>query len=66
MLKNKRGQGTLEYVILVTAVIVVIIYFLMGNGTGSFQATMNGALNEGTSTMEHMAGKFSDGFASTP
>lgn len=28
MLKNKRGQSTLEYIILVTAVIAVLIIFL--------------------------------------
>lgn len=62
-LRNKRGQGTLEYVILVTAVIVVVIYFLMGTGTGSFQNTMNGALNEATEGMATMSGRFDAAFA---
>jgi uncharacterized protein (UPF0333 family) len=59
MLRNKRGQGTLEYVILVTAVIVVVIYFLMGTGAGSFQNTMNSALNEATNGMAEMGTRFS-------
>ncbi|NCU27438.1 class III signal peptide-containing protein [Candidatus Nomurabacteria bacterium] len=62
-LRNKRGQGTLEYVILVTAVIVVVIYFLMGTGQGSFQNTMNGALNEATEGMATMSGRFDAAFA---
>ncbi len=46
-IKNKRGQSTVEYVLLVTAVVAVIIAFVTGN-KGSFQSQMNTTLNTAT------------------
>ncbi len=54
MVKNKRGQSTLEYIILVTAVIVVVILFLMGNQDWAFKAQMNRTLNQASNTMAMM------------
>jgi Flp pilus assembly pilin Flp len=45
-LKNKRGQSTVEYVLLVTAVIAVIIAFTTGKGTNSLQNQLNTTLND--------------------
>ncbi len=41
---NKRGQSTVEYVLLVAAVIAVMIAFTTNQNTGGFQATMNSTL----------------------
>jgi len=43
-LKYKRGQSTVEYVLLVTAVVTVIIAFLV-SPQSSFQNQMNTTLN---------------------
>ena len=56
MLKNKRGQSTLEYIILVTAVIAVLLVFL--GPTGFFQKTFNVTLNQVTETMNMMANRY--------
>ena len=42
MLKNKRGQTTLEYLILVTAVIAALLAFL--GPTGVFRSVLGNAL----------------------
>jgi hypothetical protein len=44
MVKNKKGQSTLEYIILVTAVIVVIISFLVSPAS-PFRTQLNTTLN---------------------
>ena len=53
MLKNKRGQSTLEYIILVTAVVAVLLVFLGPNGV--FRAGFTNALSSGTNGMQNMA-----------
>ena len=42
-IKNKRGQSTVEYVLLVTAVVAVMIAFVTNNKTG-LQAQLNTTL----------------------
>ena len=54
MLKNKRGQSTLEYIILVTAVVAVLLVFL--GPSGIFRSTYNTTLNQVTDGMQNMAG----------
>ena len=44
-IKNKRGQSTVEYVLLVTAVIAVIIAFTTGTGSNSFKNQLCGTLD---------------------
>ena len=59
-IKNKRGQSTVEYVLLVTAVVAVIIAFVTVNNNGGFQAQLNSTLNTATQEMNtDMAGQFS-------
>ena len=43
-IKNKRGQSTVEYVLLVTAVVAVIIALVAGNNS-VFQNQLNTTLN---------------------
>ena len=47
-IKNKKGQSTVEYVLLVTAVIAVIIAFTTGTGQNSLQGQLNSTLNAAT------------------
>ena len=54
-LKKKKGQSTVEYIILVAAVIGALIIFL----PGTFQATYNQALLDGTNGMNDMASRLS-------
>lgn len=53
MLKNRKGQSTLEYIILMTAVIVAIIAFVV-SPTSPFKRALNGTLESGTNTMNAM------------
>ncbi len=53
MTKNNKGQSTLEYVILVTAVIVVIISLLVGNNS-LFRTKLNTTLNGTIDAMDTM------------
>jgi len=49
--KKKKGQSTVEYIILVAAIIAVLIIFL----PGTFSKAFNAALISGTNGMENMA-----------
>jgi len=51
--KKKKGQSTLEYIILVTGVIVVLIIFLRPGGI--FNNAFNATLSSGTNGMQNMA-----------
>ena len=51
--RKKKGQSTLEYIILVTGVLVVLIVFLRPGGV--FNAAFNATLNSGTNGMQNMA-----------
>ena len=58
MLRNKKGQSTLEYIILVSGVVVVLVAFLVGTGGNSpFQTALNSALGTATSGMDQMANR---------
>ena len=56
MLKNKRGQSTLEYIILVTAVIAVLLVFL--GPSGVFQNVFNNTLSDVSGVMNKMANRY--------
>jgi len=43
-LKNKKGQSTVEYILLVTAVVAVMIVFATSQN-GGFQTQLNSTLN---------------------
>ena len=49
--KKKKGQSTVEYIILVAAVIGALLIFL----PGAFQTAYNATLTSGTNGMENMA-----------
>jgi uncharacterized protein (UPF0333 family) len=53
--KKKKGQSTVEYIILVAAVIGALIIFL----PGAFKNAYNAALVSGTNGMTNMAGRLS-------
>ncbi len=54
--KKKKGQSTLEYIILVTGVIAVLLLFLNPN-SGLFRTSYNKTLAMGTNGMEDMANR---------
>lgn len=56
MLKNKRGQSTLEYIILVTAVVAVLLVFL--GPSGFFQTTVNTTLKDVSGVMNMMSNRY--------
>jgi hypothetical protein len=53
MLRNKRAQSTVEYVILVAIVIAVILSF----STTVFKPAFNTTLQQGTNGMQDMANR---------
>jgi len=53
--KQKKGQSTVEYVILVAAVLTAILIFLAPNGI--FHTAVNDTLADGTGTMTNMSGR---------
>ena len=53
--KKKKGQSTIEYIILVAAIIGALLVFLPGTFQTSYEAT----LSEGTNGMENMAWRLS-------
>jgi uncharacterized protein (UPF0333 family) len=52
---KKKGQSTLEYIILVTGVVVVLIIFLSPNGP--FATAFNKTMLYGTNGMDAMANR---------
>lgn len=54
---KKRGQSTVEYIILVAAVLAIIILFL-GTG-GPFRKSYNTVLHTGTDGMTNLANRLS-------
>lgn len=53
--KKKKGQSTIEYIILVTGVIAALVVFLAPGGV--FQKQFNETLQSGTTGMVNMANK---------
>lgn len=56
MLRSKKGQSTVEYIILIAGVIAILIVFV-GSKTGPFQTSINKAYNTATQGMENMANR---------
>lgn len=52
--KKRKGQSTVEYVILVAAILFIIIWFLTSNGS-PFRNSLNQALIMGSNGMSNMA-----------
>ena len=55
-IKNKKGQSTVEYVLLVTAVIAVLVVFMVGKGS-SLQNQLNSTLCATTDAISTMTDK---------
>lgn len=53
--RKKKGQSTLEYIILVTGVIAILIVFLRPGGV--FIGAYNTTIRQGTNGMEDMANR---------
>ena len=57
--KKKKGQSTIEYIILVAGVLAILLVFLGPNGI--FQSAYNKMLMVGTDGMVNMANRVSQG-----
>ena len=60
MLKNKKGQSTIEYVLLATAVVAVLIAFLGTNKDSPFGGKLNDTLDTTTEGMKTMSDRFNE------
>jgi len=58
-IKNKRGQSTVEYVLLVTAVIAVLIALLTSSNNG-VQAQLNSTINSALEQIDTMSGRLAN------
>ncbi|MBF0385221.1 MAG: class III signal peptide-containing protein [Candidatus Omnitrophica bacterium] len=52
---KRKGQSTVEYIILVAAILAVILFFLRPNGP--FSNAFNTTLGDGAKGMTNMSGK---------
>ena len=52
-----KGQSTVEYILLVSAVTLVIILFTTGTGPGTFQDGLNQVFNGTTQEMINVANR---------
>ncbi len=57
MLNKQRGQSTVEYIVLVSAVIAVAVAFFLAPGN-QFQKTMNSTLGQSASQISNMQGRW--------
>ena len=64
-IKNKRGQSTVEYILLVTAVIVVVILFTSPT-TGLFSQRVGQVFNETSQDMLNVASYLQDNAYTAP
>jgi hypothetical protein len=53
---SSKGQSTVEYILLVTAVIGVIVLFTTSSGS-LFQTRLNSVLDQTTNSMVNVAGR---------
>lgn len=58
--KRKKGQSTVEYIVLVAAVLGVILVFL--GPSGIFQKTFNSILSKGSDTMLNLANRLANSY----
>jgi uncharacterized protein (UPF0333 family) len=58
-IKKKRGQSTVEYVLLVTAVVTVVIALVTGHNSGTLQNRLNETLGTAAQGMADMQGNLS-------
>lgn len=63
--RKRKGQSTVEYIILVAAVVAVILFFA-GSANSPFRRAFNQALVSGTNGMENMAWRLEGSRALSP
>jgi len=61
-MRSLKGQSTVEYILLVTAVIVVIVLFTTGKNN-LFQSRLNAVYNQATQDMVNVSTRLSDNAA---
>lgn len=61
---RKKGQSTVEYIVLIAAIIAALIIFLQKGGI--FQTAYNAALVGGTNGMNEMATRLQDSRPPSP
>lgn len=59
--RKKKGQSTLEYIVLVTGVIAILLFFLNPT-TGVFNTRFNQTLGDATGSMTNMAGRLNSSY----
>ena len=57
--RNKKGQSTVEYIILVAGVIAILIVFV-GSSNSPFRISLNKAYTSATNGMENMANRLAN------
>ncbi len=60
-MKQRKGQSTVEYLLLVTAVTGVVILFTTGDNS-PFRSRLTNVMNQTTGDMEQVANRFSGAF----
>lgn len=54
-MRAHKAQSTVEYILLVTAVTLVVVLFTTGQGPGTFQNGLNQVFNQTTQSMLNVA-----------
>ena len=62
--RKKKGQSTLEYIILVAAVVAALLVFLTPNGI--FRTALNTTLVSGTNMMTNVASRLQGSYGDRP
>jgi uncharacterized protein (UPF0333 family) len=62
--KTKKGQSTVEYIILVAAILAALIIFLQPNGI--FSSAVNETFTSGTNGMQDMANRLASSRPTAP
>ncbi len=62
-MRASKGQSTVEYILLVTAVTLVVILFTTGKGSGTFQSGLGQVFNQTTQDMTNVASRLQDNAA---
>jgi len=65
MLRNRKAQSTVEYVILVTAVLSIVIAFVLRNDS-PFRQALNDTFQDGTDGMVNMADRLQASHSLSP
>ena len=65
LIKKKKGQSTVEYIILVTAVVAVVIAFVVLPNS-PFRQKVNQTMGNATDGMVNMAARLNGAFAPAP